>query len=111
MFASHPDQSGSSNSLRRVVDRILHSDSGRAESFPNRRQLVRAGDSRDAVRPLPQKLSALGRRRAFAGRSQITVDELRSQEWLDDRLVAFYDKRHGLWPRLRRFFAGSHQDR
>jgi hypothetical protein len=39
------------------------------------------------------------------------VDELRSQEWLDDRLVAFYDKRHGLWPRLRRFFAGSHQDR
>jgi hypothetical protein len=48
-----------------------------------------------------------GRRPAFAGRSAITNDELSAQEWLDDRLMAFYHEKHDLWPRVRRFLSGD----
>lgn len=113
MFAGHPDRSHSSFNLpsaKSLSGRVLgfigrSHETRRAELLTKRQNFESTRGSHGAVKPMSQSLSTnVLRRRAFAGRSVITQDELRAQEWLDDRLLAFYQSGHGFWPRLIRFF-------
>jgi len=116
MFADHSNHATSSFTppwARHLAARVVASISRkghvpRAEVLPQERSVRRIRGTAVAANPTSQSLSVPpGRRPAFAGRSAITNDELSAQEWLDDRLMAFYHEKHDLWPRVRRFLSGD----
>ena len=117
MFANHSNRSSSSAfdspSARHIAGRILGYFSrpdhdSRAELLPKGQAVKKFEGLRNVANPLSQNLSvrAAGRR-AFSGRSVVTQDEVLAQEWLDNRLAAFYQEGHGFWPRVRRFLSGN----
>jgi hypothetical protein len=42
-----------------------------------------------------------------AGRPAPSAEDIRIHAWLNERLAALHYERHGLWPRVRRFFFGN----
>ncbi len=42
-----------------------------------------------------------------AHRPTLTEEDIRIHTWLNERLAVLHRERHGLWPRVRRFFLGS----
>lgn len=110
MFAEHADSRSSSFRWTSLADRVVGFFSGsarsRSELLPRTRTPSRP---RSAVSPVSQSISVQPKRRLTPHRRGISENELREQAWLDDRLMAFYERRHhGLWPTVRRVFGGSH---
>ena len=52
----------------------------------------------------PARLEGEGLNRCFTARPPLSAEDIRLHAWLTERLVALHYERHGLWPRLRRFF-------
>jgi hypothetical protein len=46
----------------------------------------------------------------FAYRPPLRDEDIRVHAWLNERLTAVDRKRHGLWPKIRRFFFGNRRD-
>jgi hypothetical protein len=111
MFASNPDQPFNSPMARKLIEYVSRkanapcNEPAARERHSSQRRVLR-----DNVSPVSQSLSMRVARRSVRSRGHVVTDnELQAQEWLDDRLAAFYHEGHGLWPRLRRFFGGHHR--
>jgi hypothetical protein len=105
MFASHPDSRSAFSGWGQFLGQ-----SGRSRGeLVERRGAAETRRSPNSLNPGSQSLSVRpARHRQHAGHYVVTDDEVRAQAWLDERLAAFYDAKHGLWPRVRRFFVAKH---
>jgi hypothetical protein len=78
-----------------------------------RRYLVRHPDVApgefllDAVRRELTRRESLGTHSWSEGRRPLTEEDIRLHAWLNERLAMLHRERHGLWPRMQRFFFGN----
>jgi hypothetical protein len=75
---------------------------GNSQERLSERSELRADGGNPAKRAIPR-----GRKttQIIARRTPMSNEEIRAQIWLDERLVKFYRRRNGLWPKLRRLFS------
>jgi hypothetical protein len=66
------------------------------------RSELRADRGNPAVRTIRQRPKPT---QLTVRRTPMSNEEIRAQIWLDERLVKFYRRRNGLWPKLRRLFS------